>query len=68
MISRERAEEIVRQAQEITVCGPWSDNMTKVMTEEEDAEVKLHWSALPGDTCYMDAFNDFRYDRLGEAG
>lgn len=69
MITRERAEEIVRQAQDITHTGSYSDNITKVMTSQEIHDVNIHWSALPsGETCWMDAFNDFRYNRLGELG
>lgn len=68
MITRQRAEEIVRKAQEITSIGPYSDNITKVMTPHEVQDVNTHWSALPSDTSWIDAFNDFRYNRLGELG
>jgi len=30
------------------------------MTEEEDAYVRKLWNTMPGNTCYMDAFNIIR--------
>ena len=63
-----RCEEIVRQSQELVEYGPWSDQIDKILTSEEKAEINLHWSSLPSDASFIDAFNNFRYNRIGEAG
>ncbi len=68
MITQERAREIMKAAQEMTQYGPWSDNITKAMTPEEDAQVRQHWTALPSSASYMDAFFNFLNGTTGEQG
>jgi hypothetical protein len=68
MISQHRAAEIKQKAQELAEYGPWADQLTKAMTSEEDAEVRMHWNALPSDSSYMDAFLNFLQGATGEMG
>lgn len=68
MITQERAAEIKKKAQELAEYGPWSDQLTKAMTPEEDREIHQYWSALPTDSSYMDAFLDFLQGTTGEMG
>ena len=68
MITQERAQEIMKKAQELAEHGPWSDQLTKAMTPEEDAQVRQHWTALPGSASYMDAFYNFLNGTTGEQG
>lgn len=68
MITQERAREIMKKAQELAEYGPWSDQLSKAMTSEEDAQIKLHWSALPPSASYMDAFYNFLNGTTGEQG
>jgi len=68
MITQERAQEIKRKAQELAHHGPWCDQMSKVITPEEDRQIKLHWESLPGSSCYMDSFFDFLEGTVGELG
>jgi hypothetical protein len=68
MITQDRADEIKRRAQELAEYGPWSDQLTKAMTSEEDTEVRMHWNALPSSSSYMDAFLNFLQGTTGEVG
>lgn len=51
----QRAQEIIEQAREATICGPWSDLLDDVMTQAERVEVKQVWNEMPGYTCFLDA-------------
>ncbi len=64
MLTKERADEIVRQCQEKAVCGPWCDYLDKVMTLEERAEVIRHWDTMDGSTCFVDALDEFRRGKV----
>lgn len=68
MITQQRASDIKRQAQQITKGGQWSDNLTTVMSPGEIAVVRLHWSALPPEATFLDAFLNILEDRVGELG
>jgi hypothetical protein len=50
-----RAQEIIQAAYDKCTCGPWSDQLDKVMTKEERQEVNAVWDTMPGDTCFVDA-------------
>lgn len=50
-----RAKEIIESAQEKSTCGPWSDQLDKVMSAVERADVIEVWNTLPGDSCFVDA-------------
>ena len=54
-MNRERAREIIQRAHVLATIGPWSDQIDKVMTKEERAEVNMVWNTLPGHTCFVDA-------------
>lgn len=54
-MNRERAREIIQAAYDQATIGPWSDQLDKVMTKKERAEVKAFWDTLPGHTCFVDA-------------
>ena len=54
-MTSERAAEIIEQAQGRATFGPWSDQLDKVMTAEERAEVIRFWETMPGYTCFVDA-------------
>jgi hypothetical protein len=51
----ERAQQIIQAAYDTCTCGPWSDQLDKVMSREERAEVNEVWETMPGDTCFVDA-------------
>lgn len=68
MITRERAREIVRQAKEAATCGPWVDQLDKVMAPEEISTVNAYWNSLPGSTSFYDALMDFVDGTVGELG
>jgi hypothetical protein len=68
MITQERAREIMSRCQELAVHGPWCDQMDKVLTPEENAQILQHWESLPGTSCYMDSFFDFLNGTVGELG
>jgi hypothetical protein len=68
MITQERAREIQTKAQDLATCGPWVDQVEKVVTPEEDAIIRQHWQALPMESSYMDSFYDFLNGTLGELG
>jgi len=55
----ERAKEIIAQAKAQAGCGPWSDQLDKVMTDIEREEVRHKWQTMPGYTCFVDAL--FRF-------
>ena len=54
-MTRERANEIVRQAQALARYGPWSDQLDKVMTPDERAAVLAMWETMPGYTTFVHA-------------
>lgn len=58
-LTKVRAKEIMEQAREKAIHGPWVDQLDKVMTKEEREEVILHWEAMPGNTSFYDAFMRF---------
>ena len=51
----ERAQEIIQAAYDTCTCGPWCDQLDKVMTKEERQKVNQVWDTMPGDTCFVDA-------------
>jgi hypothetical protein len=51
----ERAQEIIQSAYNTCTCGPWCDQIDKVMKEGERKEVIQVWDTMPGDTCFVDA-------------
>lgn len=52
-----RAQEIFRRAQERASCGPWADQIDKVISDAERAAVNAVWEDMPGHTCFVDALN-----------
>jgi hypothetical protein len=50
-----RAQEIIRRAQERASCGPWVEQIDKVLTEGERAAVNAVWDDMPGNTCFVHA-------------
>lgn len=54
-MSPERAQAIIQAAYDRCTCGPWCDQLDKVMSTEEREEVKVVWNTMPGDTCFVDA-------------
>ena len=58
-LSQERSQEIVKQAQEKAIHGPWVDQLDKVMSKEERQEVIKYWDTLPGWTSFYDALMHF---------
>lgn len=62
-MNRDRAREILQTAYDTTTCGPWSDQLDKVMTREERAEICAVWDTMPGYTCFVDAL--YRIAREG---
>ena len=50
-----RAQEIIQAAYDCSTHGPWSDNLDKVMTNEERDQVNEVWQTMPGNTCFVDA-------------
>lgn len=63
----ERAQEIVKQARDKATCGPWSDQLDKVMTKEERNEVNQVWDKMPGHTCFVDALYSIARARAGKS-
>jgi hypothetical protein len=59
MITQARAEEIRTKCQELAKHGPWSDQLDKVITPEEDKEIRDLWATMPGNTAYIHAFYRF---------
>lgn len=59
-----RAKEAMEAAKKLTTCGPWCDQLGKVLTPEEDAYVKKVWESMPGDTNYMNAFYRILHGRV----
>jgi hypothetical protein len=51
----ERAREIIRDAKAMATYGPWSDQLSNVMTKDERAAIVEVWNTLPGSYCFMDA-------------
>ena len=51
----ERATEIIREAKAKCVHGPWSDQLSNVMTQDERREVVTVWNTMPGSACFVDA-------------
>ena len=68
MLSRERAQEIIRQAKEKATCGPWVDWLDKVMSSEERQMVNTYWNSLPSSTCFADALFDIAQGTAFELG
>lgn len=58
-LTQERAKEIIQQAKNKTKYGPWSDQLSKVMTKEERDEVNSYWSTMDSSTCFVDALYQF---------
>lgn len=54
-MTQQRASAIIEEAKNKTEFGPWSDQLTKVMTREERLEVNRVWDTMPGHTCFIDA-------------
>jgi hypothetical protein len=54
-VTPERAAQIIDQAQAKAVHGPWSDQIGKVITRQENQEILDKWETMPGNTCYVDA-------------
>jgi len=50
-----RAQEIIQAAYDRCTCGPWCDQLDKVMTDQERKEVNQVWDTMPGDTNFVDA-------------
>jgi len=57
-----RTDEIKRQTTALAIetakkigASAWYDHLREVLTEEELAQVKQKWDAMPGNTCWMDA-------------
>ena len=50
-----RATEIIRDAKALAIHGPWSDQLSNVMTADERAEIITVWRTMPGYTCFVDA-------------
>jgi len=63
-LTKERCAEIVRQCQEKAKYGPWVDQMSHVMTREEQMEVMELWCSMPGHTSFYDAFCRFWRGRI----
>lgn len=61
----ERATEIIRDAKALAVHGPWSDQLSNVMTADERAEIVTVWKTMPGYTCFVDAI--LRIERTDNA-
>ncbi len=59
MLTKERATEIVRLAREKATCGPWCDQLDKVMTPEERDEIIAHWDTKDGSSNFVNALYDF---------
>lgn len=53
----ERAAEIIRDAKAMADYGPWSDQLSNVMTTDERAEIIAVWKKMPGHTCFVDALH-----------
>lgn len=51
----ERATEIIAQAKATAKHGPWSDQLSNVMTVDERSAVVEVWQTLPGSSCFADA-------------
>lgn len=57
LVTPERAREIMAQAQAKAVHGPWSDQIQKVITPEENAYFLAVWDAIArGTSTFMTAF------------
>jgi hypothetical protein len=60
-----RATEIIRDAKARATYGPWSDQLSNVMTADERAEIITVWRTMPGYTCFVDALH--RIERNDDA-
>lgn len=58
-LTQVRAKEIVAQARDKAVHGPWCDQLDKVMSAEERDQVLFHWDTLDGSTNFVNALYDF---------
>ena len=54
-MTKERANQIIEQARNKAVFGPWCDQLDKVMLPGERAEIMAVWDTMPGHTCFVDA-------------
>ena len=54
-MTKERAQQIIQAAKDKTVYGPWCDQLDKVMTKAEEAEVNAVWETMPGYTNFVQA-------------
>lgn len=43
------------------------NDITSVVTPEQDAYIRAVWATMPGTTCYMDAFFEILNDRIDES-
>lgn len=64
MMTKDRAQEILKQAREKATVGPWCDQLDKVMTEEERKRVIKHWDTLSGETSFVDALQSIASNLL----
>ena len=55
LVTQERADQIIEQAKSKAIHGPWSDQLERVMTPAERAEVMDKWDTMPGHTCFVHA-------------
>jgi hypothetical protein len=60
----DRAKQIIEQAKATAGCGPWSDQLRKIMTIGEREFVKRVWHQMPGHTCFVDALLRIANDRI----
>lgn len=60
MLTHERVNQIIEQAKDKAVYGPWVDQLDKVMTPEEIKEVKDRWNTMSGDTNFVNALFSFK--------
>lgn len=64
MMTPARAKEIIQQARDRAVHGPWADQLDKVMTVAERLDVTLVWCRMPGYTNFVDALYRIESDRI----
>lgn len=59
MISRERAEEILKECQKESKETIFTSQLNKLLTQDECREVNSMWLKMPGPTSFVDAFLKF---------
>jgi hypothetical protein len=55
-----RIEEIEKACRDNSGGGPWVDQLDKIMTEDEQDEVRTHWFLLDGESCFVSAMYDLK--------